>query len=422
MQLRFKKVCFKSFVFLACVLAFSGVSQATIVFMPTDEDMIVESRAIVRAKVLSVESSFDAQRNDVFTYVTLRVKDVLKGELRARKIVLKEAGGTFKGLTSVVHGGAEFVPGEKVLLYLGTWPDGSLRVHNLFLGKYSVVADSQTGKDFVVRAGADAKSVDVLPGRSEGASTERMELSAFTNMVRDRLAAVRDRSDQFEATYYSGVPVLARPQNYEALVQSGNIEAQLPLRLQFNVIGWRWFEFDCGLSVTILTNPDGAPVSNPKADAVAAMTSWETITNTTINLSSAPATTLCSFPPTGENVIVYNNCDGFWSPTTCFGSGALAVTSHHTGSLSKTVNGMSFTNLTQIRISVNPYKACLLTSNCFNREMLAHEIGHAIGLNHSDSSTATMWPIIHFDGRCETLQKDDKQGARFIYPPGVPCP
>src|SRR5688572_21760652 len=102
------------------------VGGATTVTVPSDERMVVEARAIVIGEVLAVSSSYDEQRDAIFTYTTLRVDEVLKGRVRSREIVIKEPGGEVGGRGSVIFGVPEFTVGEHVLLYLTSWPDGSL--------------------------------------------------------------------------------------------------------------------------------------------------------------------------------------------------------------------------------------------------------------------------------------------------------
>src|ERR1700730_8970638 len=181
-------------VLLTCLLGCSqSVLATTISTIPSDDDMIIGARAIVRGKVLSVGSSFDAQQNRIFTYTTLRVQEVIKGQISERKIVIKEEGGQVGTRGSRIFGTPEFTLGEQVLLYLDTWSDGSLRVHQLFLGKFSIIEDPNTGKLIVVRSTADADVVMVnsLPqsNQAKGAATEKMELAAYTEMVPGKLAA-----------------------------------------------------------------------------------------------------------------------------------------------------------------------------------------------------------------------------------------
>src|SRR5713226_6244314 len=175
----------KVLVLLTLLLGCAQSVLATTVIIPSDDDMIIGARAIVRGKVLSIGSSFDEQQNRIFTYTTLRVQEVIKGQISERKIVIKEEGGQVGMRGSRIFGTPEFTPNENVLLYLDTWADGSLRVHQLFLGKFSIVEDPNTGKLTVVRAAADAEVVVVnsLPQSDQAKSTEKMEVSAYTEMV-----------------------------------------------------------------------------------------------------------------------------------------------------------------------------------------------------------------------------------------------
>jgi hypothetical protein len=126
--------------------------------MPSDEDMIVGARLIVRGKVLSVESSFDESQQRIFTYTTIKVQEVIKGQLAERRITLKELGGVVGDSGLTVWGTAQFTRGERVLLYLDTWKDGSLRTYNMFLGKFSIVVDKKTGEEYAQRSEPDEGS------------------------------------------------------------------------------------------------------------------------------------------------------------------------------------------------------------------------------------------------------------------------
>src|SRR5688572_14721286 len=79
-----------------------NATLATTVTIPQDEDLIIGARAIIRGRVLSVSSAFDGER--IFTYTTIRVQEVLKGQIAERRIVIKEQGGQVGHRGSVIWG------------------------------------------------------------------------------------------------------------------------------------------------------------------------------------------------------------------------------------------------------------------------------------------------------------------------------
>src|SRR5438093_770600 len=189
---------------VCCAAAGARASTFTI---PTDDDLVIGARAIVRGRVRSISCQIDDQTGRVFTYVRLRVREVLKGQISDREIVLKEEGGQTDNRGSIIFGTPGFEKGEKVLLYLDTWRDGSLRVYQMFLGKFSIVADPATGEKIVLR-GAPDRNTSVIQSDAHTADrlvTSRMELSAYREVVTRRLKANRERSQSFHQTYYSGI-------------------------------------------------------------------------------------------------------------------------------------------------------------------------------------------------------------------------
>src|SRR5688572_1010190 len=75
------------------VLACSEASLASIAIVPRDDEMVVESRAIVTGRVIGLATGVDPNTDRVYTYIRLEVNSVLKGAITEREIVLKELGG-----------------------------------------------------------------------------------------------------------------------------------------------------------------------------------------------------------------------------------------------------------------------------------------------------------------------------------------
>jgi putative Ig domain-containing protein/BACON domain-containing protein/matrixin/Ig-like domain-containing protein/S-layer family protein len=414
----------KPLVLLVCLLASSQSISATTAIVPPDDDLIVGARVIVRGKILSIESSFDEQQGRIFTYVKLKVQEVLKGQITERKIVIKELGGRVGDRISVVYGNPEFALGEQVLMYLDTWKDGSLRTYQMFLGKFSIVKDEKTGNEFAVRRTGD-EHVEVLPshnGQQGAAITNRMEISAYIAMVKSRLAANVKPSRTFEQTYYSNVPTLASPPGYVSDSRKGEVQPEFNL---FNP-PVRWFEPDTGQPVTYTLNPHpstdpGIPalVVDP-VDIAAAANSWSTVPGCSLHISYAGTLDDCyTFTGTPGINVVSNNCDGRNSPTT--GCAGILAWGGYSGAYYSpiTINGTVFQyRITQGFVSCNPWAACNFSDHCSVQFIVTHEMGHSLGLGHSQYQQATMYAIAYYIARCAVIWSDDQDAIKFVYPGG----
>jgi Putative Ig domain/Matrixin/Ig-like domain from next to BRCA1 gene/FG-GAP-like repeat len=410
-----KPAWLKFFVLIFGLLTTAQMTSATTIVPMSDDEMIVGARAIVAGKVLTIESSFDEQHDRIYTYITIKVQQVLKGEISERRIVLKELGGQVGNRGLTVWGNPQFKRGERVLLYLDTWKDGSLRTYQMFLGKFTIVTDDASGRQYVQRGESDENTSVLQPQPLNKALartiTDRMELNSYLTMVRERLAANLERSEQFQQTYYEGVPLNARPAEYQKMAGHGDIH---PEWTYISSQHPRWFEPDSGLPVSFLVNPDQAPNPQIMDDITAAMNCWSTVPGVGLQIVNGGSTSLCR-EAIGTNLILFNACDGRWSPGTgC--SGVLALGGLGWTGNSKVINGVTYLQATAGFISFNPYASCSFGNHCNVQEITTHEMGHAMGLGHSADSTATMYAFAHFDGRCATVMTDDKAGITTIYP------
>lgn len=394
-----------------------GEALATTVVVPGDREMVISARAIITGRVTDIRTGVDPGSDVVFTYVRLEVSDVLKGQVSDSEIVLKQPGGETFDKGTIIFGMPRYEIGQEVLLYLDTWMDGSLRVHQWFLGKFNVVREHTSGRLLLAREEPD-ENVQMMAS-PRAISTNIAELEDYKGMVRGMVGANRKRIEEFEREHYSGVPVLARPPEFDSLQQGGQF---VPLWANANPSSpIRWFEPDSNKPVVFLINTQGSFHSQAVEDLVAAMNTWSTASGTSMRVINGGSTSGCGLTSAdGKNTISFTNCDGYFSRSDG-DSGILASAGiiRYTPSEAKTVNGTRYFKAIEGNLSFNPYASHFFTDRCNFREVSLHELGHALGFGHTSDASAIMYPFAHFDGRCAILSEDDRAGIASMYPGSV---
>jgi hypothetical protein len=386
-------------------------STATSVVMLSDTELIVSSRFIVTGKVRSITSAWDDTRSEAWTYVKVRVDRVLKGELEARTVVLKQPGGG-DGLSGMrVFGEPQFLPGQRVLLYLNTGPDGTLHVAHSFMGMFSVAEDIAGGVEFVTRL-VDEREVEVLPRHDAQMVTNRAPLSSYLERIRGTLSNEFSRIERIESARAGG-PVVVIPPEYSRKKKEGR-----GYSADFELIGGgvRWVQTDSGSPVNFLLNSNQAPIAGgATAEIARAMDAWSSQSGARIRLQVTGQTGSCGLVSDGVNTISFNDCLGEMDPPSgC--SGVLAQTRVWWNNETSVVNGRTFSRLLETDVVFNKGMECFLSNSANLAETACHELGHAIGLGHSLDSAAIMWGLVRGNGRDATLGADDREGVLAIYP------
>ncbi len=396
------------------VLALLAVPASPSVVTSMDEATLVRlSTVIVRGEVESMASVEDSKGN-IDTWVSIRISEGLKGVRGRDRVAVSVPGGTIRGRASLVFGAPGFRVGERVLVFATPTRAGNLTVTGLFQGKLRIV--SGPGGE------------EVIPERGEGsrlvgsrATIPAQRLEPLLERVRGLLRGERDPlpSDTVRAEMPAGPDVVITP-NFSLL----------PL------LPFRYFGPDSGVPVPFQINPGGSPVSlaDTLAGFAASRQGWTDVAGASIVVADGGTTSLACRTFFDGSVISHGDVCGQsppFDPLTC--SGVLAFTGVSGFTLSsKVVNGVSFLEMTEADIVFNADTECFYAGPDAAKnyeEVLAHEMGHGVGLGHScdddftapcvpgtEQDDALMRAFAHGGGRGGAPRADDVDGIRFVYP------
>jgi hypothetical protein len=413
--MNFKPIMICAVSLLWGLFAASEIDSSAATSPLVDEGLVAGARAIVEGSVVGVEARVAPDGEHVFTYTTLRIDALLKGDIEEREIVLKEEGGETETIGERVFGAPRFDVGERAIVYLDSWADGSPRVYQMFLGKLLVETDPATGGEVVLPESANQEGLFVTREPRRGNEiVAPANLDDYISQVRRAVRRTDQLSSDFAAQHYFR-PMLSRPPEY-ADRGSGAWSTQVALL----PIPARWFEPDSNLPLTFFINPNGAPNPSVVDDVGAAIDAWSAVPATSIRLVNGGQKEVCGL--NGIVSVVFNNCDGrFQAEPGCariIARGGVVWDNR----ITRQINGQTFRKALRGFVSLNPFSACSYDNHCDLREVVTHELGHALGLGHSEFPEATMFGTIHFDSRCASLRTDDAHALEFVYPTADPGP
>jgi hypothetical protein len=400
-------LCLAGFIVaLTCPVA----AEATVVGVLPERLRTDQAQVIVIGQVTGIVSHWDPGQGQILTDMTITVDEALKGAVPTPELTIRQLGGKVGDLESRVDGSPQFALGERVLLFLTTRPDGTLRVAHLYLGKFSILTDEQTGETFAHRETPLGVIVTAPPGSGAPLTTDELHV---LRDIRDRVRSII-RSTPLNRGRGSGstAPLFTPP----APLDTTETHAF------FTFLGTpsRWFEPDSGGVVTMRVNASGEPLAPSLGfDQVgAAFVAWSSVSGSSFRYLDGGTTTVFGHRRDGVSAVSFGDPLGQMDDSVnC--SGVLAMGGYFSsGSQQRTVNGQVFNRIVEGDVVVNRgWDGCGFYEHFANlAEVLTHELGHVLGLGHSPDPDATMTARAHFDGRGAALRADDMAGLQFIYP------
>ena len=357
-----------------CLLPAAARAQQTPAW--TDHDLATFASVVITGRVVASTAAWDPAVRSIYTYSTIEVDEVWKGQLDSDRIVVKTLGGRVADLELTIHGQATLTPATDVLLWLEVRPrDGTLYPAALAQG---------------VR-----------------------EITPFTDLATLRAIAQASTMPLTRA-------ISATPQEFR--------EASPDRPLDFTLLPVdsgspaRWHDSDAGTPVRVDYQVPPSGLGGGVTEISAALNLWNNAGMALqLQLGSTRAgRCLLPFEGDGRISIAFNDpCGDISDSGSIVGLGG----GYHTPGDRRTINGVTFEKFVQGIVILNNSAGAftfLSQRGCF-QDALTHNIGHAFGLGHATTNTSIMWrdPLPGCSSAPSSLGVDDFNGARFIYPFGV---
>lgn len=188
------------------------------------------------------------------------------------------------------------------------------------------------------------------------------------------------------------------------LAIAGTVAAVLGLAVapQAYTIAAKWTT----LPVVVYTNPQNLDVTPAAADTAikAAMTEWSTKSGSALKIFHGGNVSDTTTGYNGRNVIIFRNASS--------GSALATTYSWYSGSTMVDADVIFWDGAYRFYTGTT---GC--SSGAYIEDIAAHELGHLVGIKHSEFADATMYPTYKYCGQVmRTLAADDIAAARANYP------
>ncbi len=374
-----------------------------------DDALAGSSAAAVQGTVVAMTAQWDPDAGAIYTFVTIAVARAWGLDGPSPVVVLKQLGGVVGSTALAIGGQAQFAVGETVFALLDVRPrDLTLSVAGLEQGKWTLselptrMAGSPRWQRHLGGSGA--------VGDSRGAA----DLEALARLAGTRVQAAGAQL----------VPPMALP-DAPAIDLSAAVPAAGP-------IPTRWHEADSGTPVYVDSETGGHPqiADGGLAQLSNAAALWNAAGSLRLR-RGVPRGPRCfnnDEPFDGRISVTYGDpCNEIADAGSTLAIGG----AYFSATDVRTVGGTAYWKLTKGVIVTDgaPAKYDAMSAGCYE-ELLAHELGHAIGLAHVASGPAVMNPSLSAacNGRtasvplsaADFLAMAAAYPSTAVLPPGIP--
>ncbi len=410
-------------------------AAALVYLMPTDEQLMDDSPLIVYGIV--GQASPGPVTAWASTDVMFHVEETLRGDWLADAVVVRQPGGILPdGTVQVIGGLPRLREGDRMLLFL--WPeDGAYQTVGWGMGMFRE-QPGPGGSKLLVRDGTTSPVAlpdDPIAAKRKQATFPR-HADGFRRWIRDRAAGVAREADYFLAERPDGLARVASPYNLLVEELCGNRKA--PVRQR---------RFDRGLPLEFVVQADGQPLveGGGVRELIASAKAWNNHpgSHVRVNLrwSNRRNKELLNVPD-GLSTITFDDPDGtLWRKAGEPGA-PFAVASWRSSCDAADLSSgpgapahLRAYDLVEVDIITNDGWGEWLRDETSDprkhfAETITHEIGHALGIDHSCSYDPETWTALALesvmrpwsdpDENPRTVNADDLAASEALYPmPGA---